>query len=111
MVNITNDAWYKEGSAPYQHFAASVFRAVENRVYLARSANTGISGFIDPSGRILSTVQNPLGKEIFVGGYCSQNIYLAQATRTFYNRYGDFFILMCLLLDGCVIIFALKNKK
>ncbi|MDO8489682.1 MAG: apolipoprotein N-acyltransferase, partial [Candidatus Omnitrophota bacterium] len=38
LVNITNDAWYKEGSAPYQHFAASVFRSVENRVYLARAA-------------------------------------------------------------------------
>ncbi len=111
LINITNDAWYKEGSAPYQHFAASVFRAVENRVYLARAANTGISGFIDPSGRILSTVRNSLGKEIFVGGYCSQNIYLAPAKRTLYNCYGDFFILICLLLDGCVIIFALKNKK
>jgi len=111
LVNITNDAWYKEGSAPYQHFAASVFRAVENRVYLARAANTGISGFINPSGRILTTARNTLGKEIFVEGYCSQNIYLAQDTRTFYNRYGDFFIPICLLLDGCVIIFALKNKR
>lgn len=111
LVNITNDAWYKEGSAPYQHFAASVFRAVENRVYLARAANTGISGFIDPSGRILTTVRNPLGKEIFVGGNCSQDIYLAPVKRTIYNRYGDFFILICLLLDGCVIIFALKTKK
>jgi len=99
LVNITNDAWYKEGSAAYQHFSASVFRAVENRVYLARAANTGISGFIDPFGRILSVVENAAGKEVFVKGYRSQNICLAPIRRTIYNRYGDFFILFCLLFE------------
>lgn len=98
LVNITNDAWYKEGSAPYQHFSASVFRAVENRVYLARAANTGISGFIDPRGRILSVVQDAGHKEIFVKGYSSHDISPALIKPTFYNRYGDIFILFCLLL-------------
>jgi len=111
LVNITNDAWYKQGSAPYQHFAASVFRAIENRRYLARSANTGISGFIDPFGRILSVIHDRKGKEIFVKGYSSQSIYLEPSRRTFYNHYGDFFVILCLLLDAYVIIFILKNKK
>lgn len=106
LVNITNDAWYKEGSAPYQHFAASVFRAVENHVYLARAANTGISGFIDPSGRILSIVGNANGGEIFVKGYRSQDIYLIPAKRTFYSRYGDVFIIFCLLLGCFIIVFS-----
>ncbi len=106
LVNITNDAWYKEGSAPYQHFAASVFRAVENHVYLARAANTGISGFIDPFGRILSIVGNANGGEIFVKGYCSQDIYLMPAKRTFYSRYGDVFIIFCLLLECFIIVFS-----
>jgi len=110
LVNITNDAWYKQGSAPYQHFAASVFRAVENRVYLVRAANTGISGFIDPFGRLSSIVRDAAGKDIFVRGYSSQYICLAQARRTIYNRYGDFFVLLCLLLDICVIIFLLKKR-
>ncbi len=109
LVNITNDAWYKEGSAPYQHFSASVFRAIENRVYLARSANTGISGFIDPWGRILSVVQDAEGKEIFVKGFAIGEICLP-GTQTFYNRYGDIFILFCLALDTCVIILTLKKK-
>ncbi|MCX5699256.1 MAG: apolipoprotein N-acyltransferase [Candidatus Omnitrophica bacterium] len=111
LVNITNDAWYKEGSAPYQHFAASVFRSVENRVYLARAANTGISGLVDPAGRILGTVANAQGKEIFVQGYYSQSICLAADKRTIYNRYGDFFVVFCLLLDAGVIISILKNRK
>ncbi len=110
LVNITNDAWYKEGSAPYQHFAASVFRAVENRVYLVRAANPGLSGFIDPFGRLLSIVHDARGKEIFIGGYSSENIYLAPNKGTFYNCYGDIFVIFCLLLDACVIIFAIKKN-
>lgn len=110
LVNITNDAWYKQGSAPYQHFAASVFRAIENRVYLVRAANTGISGFIDPFGRFSSIVQDAAGKDSFVKGYSSQNICLAPIRRTIYNRYGDLFVLFCLLLDTCVIIFALRRR-
>jgi len=106
LVNITNDAWYKQGSAPYQHFAASVFRAVENHVYLARAANTGISGFIDPAGRILSIVGSSGGGEIFVQGYRSQDIYLIPAKRTFYCRYGDIFIIFCLLLECLIIVFS-----
>ncbi|TAM38287.1 apolipoprotein N-acyltransferase [bacterium] len=103
LVNITNDAWYKETSAAAQHFSASVFRAVENRVYLARAANTGISGFVDPWGRIISPVRDTGGKEIFVRGFSSAEICLP-AGRSFYNRYGDIFILLCLLFDICVVI-------
>jgi len=110
LVNITNDAWYKQGSAPYQHFAASVFRAVENRVYLVRAANTGISGFIDPFGRLSSIVQDAEGKISFVKGYSSQNICLAPIRRTIYNRYGDMFVAFCLLFGTCVIIFALRRR-
>ncbi len=53
LVNLTNDAWYGMSSAPYQHFSMAVFRAVENRRPVIRAANTGISAFILPNGRIL----------------------------------------------------------
>lgn len=52
LINLTNDAWFGTSGGPYQHFAITVFRAVENKKALVRSANTGISGFIDPVGRI-----------------------------------------------------------
>jgi apolipoprotein N-acyltransferase len=53
LTTITNDAWYGESSAPFQHFEMAVMRAIEQGRYLVRSANTGISGIVDPYGRVL----------------------------------------------------------
>src|SRR5688500_19940705 len=53
LTTITNDAWYGESSAAFQHFEMAAMRAIEQGRYLARAANTGISGIIDPYGRIL----------------------------------------------------------
>lgn len=52
LVNITNDAWFGRSTAPYQHFAHLPIRAIETRLPVARSANTGISAYIDPLGRV-----------------------------------------------------------
>jgi apolipoprotein N-acyltransferase len=111
LVNITNDAWYKKSTAAYQHFTASVLRAVENRVYLARAANTGISGFVDPAGRVLGVVADSGGNEIFVTGISTQSIYLTKSKRTLYNRWGDFFILLCLLFDAGAAVYLLNKKR
>ena len=91
LVNITNDAWYKKTSAPWQHLQASVFRAVENRVYLARSANTGVSGFIAPTGKITSLVKDKSGNNIFIEGFATQYLFMPEWPLSFYTRYGDIF--------------------
>jgi apolipoprotein N-acyltransferase len=54
LTTITNDAWYGESSAPFQHFELAAMRAIEQGRYLARAANTGISGIVDPYGRIVA---------------------------------------------------------
>ena len=99
------DSRQEQTSAPEEHFQASVFRAVENRVNVLRSANTGISGFISPEGKIISLVADASGKEIFVEGYKMQSIPATKGAQSFYTSYGDWFILMCFIFVlGSIII-------
>jgi apolipoprotein N-acyltransferase len=103
LVNITNDAWFQATSAPYQHLAASVFRAVENRVVLVRAANTGISAFISSKGGSISRVAKT-GKDIFVDGYKTEEIPAAGGPLSFYTRYGDIFVFLCFVVVACGIV-------
>ncbi|MGD9366364.1 MAG: apolipoprotein N-acyltransferase [Desulfobacteraceae bacterium] len=82
LVNITNDAWFGRTSAAFQHFSMAVFRAVENRRHLARAANTGISGFIDPCGRIVALTQ------LYQEATVKYRISLLEVS-SLYNRWGE----------------------
>jgi apolipoprotein N-acyltransferase len=53
LTTVTNDGWYGRSSAPYQHWEMASMRAIEQGRYLARAANTGISGIVDPYGRVV----------------------------------------------------------
>jgi apolipoprotein N-acyltransferase len=105
LVNITNDAWYGRTSAPYQHFSMAVFRAVENRRSLIRAANTGISGFIDPVGRVTDSTQ------LFTEAALTKNVAFL-TTITFYTRYGELFARLCLAITFfAIFIKVLRFKK
>ena len=84
LVVITNDGWFGESSAPYQHLRMGVVRAVENRRYMVRTANTGISAIIDPYGRIEAST--PIGVRTILDGTAN-----FRSDRTFYTEYGDVF--------------------
>ena len=88
IINITNDAWFGRSSAPFQHFSMIKFRAVENKRSVARAANTGISGFIDPCGRVLASTS------LYEDSYLTRRIPLCD-TMTVYTRYGDVFAFLC----------------
>jgi apolipoprotein N-acyltransferase len=90
LVSVTNDAWFGESSAPYQHFAMARFRAVENRRTLIRAANTGITGVILPDGSVSART------DIYTKGYVVREIPLL-SEKTFYTRHGDIFAYLCLL--------------
>ncbi|NWF52351.1 MAG: apolipoprotein N-acyltransferase [Nitrospirae bacterium] len=92
MVNITNDAWFGRTSGPYQHFTMSVFRSVENRKPLLRAANTGISGFVDSNGRILSKTG------LFEYAVITMDLMTDQKI-TFYSKYGDIFSYICIVIS------------
>ena len=57
LVTLSNDAWFGRTAAPYQHFAHATLRAVENRVTVVRAANTGVSGIVDPLGRVVTRTE------------------------------------------------------
>ena len=57
VINISEDAWFGESIGPYQHFAKSIFRSIESRSYTIRSANKGMSAFVDPTGKILKNLE------------------------------------------------------
>jgi apolipoprotein N-acyltransferase len=103
LVTITNDAWFGRTSAPYQHFSMAAFRAVENRVFVARAANTGITGFIDPRGKILREGR------IFTEEAMSGTIQLSNQ-KTFYTFYGDIFAWLCSALSILLLVNALIKK-
>jgi apolipoprotein N-acyltransferase len=105
LVNITNDAWFGKTSAPYQHFSMAVFRAVENRRTLVRAANTGISGYIDPMGRVMET--SPL----FETATLSRRIPLIRDQETFYTRHKDWLPIGCLIASGLIIVLYLFFKR
>jgi apolipoprotein N-acyltransferase len=88
LVNITNDAWFGKTSAPYQHLSMTVFRAVENRLYLVRAANTGVSAVIDPTGMILSRT------DLFERTVLRDSVKFIDE-KTFYAAYGDLFVYLC----------------
>ncbi len=82
LTTITNDAWYGRSSAAYQHWEQSSMRAIEQGRYLARAANTGISGFVDPYGRVVEK-SDLFHEAILIGD-------LRFITdRTLYSRIGD----------------------
>ncbi|MEZ4598853.1 MAG: apolipoprotein N-acyltransferase [Syntrophotaleaceae bacterium] len=99
LVNITNDAWFGRSSAPYQHLAMSRFRAVENRVWVARAANTGISAFISPSGEIVA--KSPLFERLALKGQVGLG-----AQPTIYTRFGDILPILCLILSAGWLVYA-----
>lgn len=84
LTTLTNDAWFGKTSAPLQHFSIAVFRAIENRRTLIRAANTGISGFIDPAGRILQVT------DLFSNAAVSREL-PSMTVSSFYTRHSDLF--------------------
>lgn len=104
LVTITNDAWFGDSSAPAQHFSMVVFRSVENHLAFARAANTGISGFIDPFGRIIAA--SPIFTQTALQGEIA-----VRQTQTFYSRHGDVFAYGCMLISLLFCLYGIFGTK
>ncbi len=106
FVNMTNDAWFKDTKAPFLHLAAAVFASVENKRALVRSANTGVSAFIDPFGRVVVYVQDARHKRTFISATAFSSV-PAVATKTFYTKYADVFTYGCFV----VILWGIFKRR
>lgn len=82
LTTITNDAWFGRTSAPYQHFVQASMRAVENGRFLVRAANTGVSGIVDPYGRVVEATA------IYEPAIVMGDVRFLR-TQTIYSRIGD----------------------
>jgi apolipoprotein N-acyltransferase len=104
LLHLTNDAWFGTRSGPYQHLQQARIRAVESGLPVLRSANTGVSAVIDPSGRVLDQI--PLGTE----GFLDAEVPEAKPA-TLYWRLGDWPVLLLLLMLSFGRMGALKRKR
>jgi apolipoprotein N-acyltransferase len=100
LVNITNDGWFGRSGAAKQHADMAVIRAVEQRRAIARCANSGISMFVLPSGKILKSTG--LYQQVII----SNQLPLLDI-RSFYQRFGDAFVLLLLIVILAATVAAL----
>lgn len=105
MVNITNDGWFRDSAELNQHLAIMVFRAVENRISMARAANTGISSFVAPDGTIYDKLSDSAGKYREISGTLTNRIRFVKKHNTCYTLWGDWFSILCVTVSG-IILFA-----
>lgn len=102
LINVTNDAWFGNSSGPYQHFDMAKMRAVEYGISLARVANTGITAFVDPFGRVIKKID--LNEEGII------DVNLIESVRpTIYSKYG--FCPLILLIAALVVILLILYQK
>ncbi len=103
LINISNDSWFGKGAGPFQHLSLSIFRAVENKVFLMRASTTGISAIIAPTGKIRKA------SRLFQEAILTDRI-LPRMETTFYTEYGDLFAGACILLTICAITAILLKR-
>jgi apolipoprotein N-acyltransferase len=103
LATVTNDAWFGRSAAPAQHFAHAVFRAVENRAYVVRSANTGISGMVDPYG--VPHLRTELDREAAVTVDIGPRF-----ARPFYARHGNVLAWASVILSAVFLTFRFPRR-
>ncbi|MBU0800216.1 MAG: apolipoprotein N-acyltransferase [Alphaproteobacteria bacterium] len=105
LVNITNDAWYGDSMGPRQHFIMTVFRAIEQGVPVVRAANTGISGVVDPVGRVIHKAS------LFTENDANVPLPAPLDRPTLFSRYTDilFFLTLATMLTGGLALHIRKR--
>jgi apolipoprotein N-acyltransferase len=114
LVNLTNNGWFGDSSAQWQHAAAAVFRAVENGLPLVRCSNNGLTGWVDAHGRLRQIFRDDHGT-IYGPGYLTVQIPLLspgeKRVPTFYHQHGDWFGWSCVGITGIVLLNRIVRRR
>lgn len=103
LINISNDGWYGDTSAPWQHLNMVRMRAIENHRWVLRATNTGVTASIDPEGRVVEAAPRHVRTSVRVGfGY--------ERDLTFYAAHGDWFAWLCSVVTGAALAWSLRAQ-
>ncbi|MDE1175445.1 MAG: apolipoprotein N-acyltransferase [Edaphobacter sp.] len=103
LVNISNDGWYGDTSAPWQHLNMVRMRAIENHRWVLRATNTGVTASINPYGRVVEAAQRHIRTSIRVGFGYEHDV-------TFYAAHGDLFAYLCALVTAAAAWTGLRRR-
>jgi apolipoprotein N-acyltransferase len=104
LVNISDDGWYGDTSAPWEHLDMVRMRAIENHRWLLRATNTGVTAAIDPFGRMTATIPRHIRASVQVPfGY--------ENDLTVYSRYGDWFAWLCAFVTSLLLLLGFTRKR
>ena len=109
LINLTNDGWFGETDEGIQHFQNSVLRCIENRVPMARSVNTGVSGFIDSVGRV-KPLTGKDGRVKMFDGFMVEAVYLDHR-ETLFGAVGQVPVALLTLLTGGLLVVGRLTRK
>jgi apolipoprotein N-acyltransferase len=101
FINISDDGWYGEHGAFAQHLIQARMRAVENRRWLLRATDTGVTAAVDPFGRVTATVPREV-RTVLTADYGLMN------GTTFYTRHGDWFAYACAIISVVAVMWRLR---
>jgi apolipoprotein N-acyltransferase len=103
LINISDDGWYGDTSAPWEHLDMVRMRAIENRRWIVRSTNTGITAAIDPFGRVTAMIPRHVRTSVQVAFGYRNDI-------TFYSQHGDLFAWLCSLITVALLALRVRRK-
>ena len=104
LVNVSDDGWYGDSSAPWEHLDMVRMRAIENHRWVLRATNTGITGSIDPDGRVVAQLPRHIRSSLLVP-------FEYETDHTFYTRHGDWLGWLCAGITAGAVCMGLWRKR
>jgi apolipoprotein N-acyltransferase len=104
LVNISDDGWYGDTSAPWEHLDMVRMRAIENHRWILRATNTGVTAAVDPYGRVTATLPRHVRSSLDV-------MFAYEDGLTFYTQHGDWFAWLCAVVTMVLLLGGMLTRR